>query len=74
MTARADLIRKHIPSITETIENEEYGLARRHDPEAFDMDGDYIGSMRECHCHVIVDGYYEYVDHLIDELEKAGLA
>jgi len=69
----AELIRLHIPSITEQIENEEYGVAREQDPEAFDLDGDYIGPMRECRCGVIVEGYYEYTDHLIDVFEKAGL-
>lgn len=62
-----DLIKQHIPSITDRIED--LALAQERDPEAFDGDGDYVGSLRECHCGVIVEGYYEYVDHLLEVLQ-----
>lgn len=64
MTKRSDFIRQHMPSITERVEE----LALERDPEAFDLDGDYVGSIRECHCGLIVEGYYEYADHLIEVL------
>jgi hypothetical protein len=53
------IIRSHIPSITARIEEAEI------DSPAWDFDGEYIGDRRECACGVPLDGFYEYVDHLI---------
>ena len=52
-----EIIKAHIPSITPRIEREyDYPL---------DTDGEYIGDVRECACGVILDGFYEYVEHLL---------
>jgi hypothetical protein len=55
----AQIIRDHTPSITSKIER----IAL--DSPAWDTDGEYIGDLRECACGEMIDGFYEYIEHLI---------
>lgn len=59
------VIRAHVPSITRAIEEEE--------DWPLDLDGEYIGDKRECRCGLRLDGFYEYVDHLIELLGGQGI-
>ena len=54
----ARIIRDHTPSITDAMDR---------DPDLFPKDdiGDYCGDERECACGEHIDGFYEYIEHLI---------
>ena len=76
MTARANLIRQHIPSITDENEAElielipgllTYDKLGTPDTDIADM------AIRTCACGTRIDGFYEYVDHITAKLEEAGL-
>ena len=60
------VINAHIPSVTQDMDDGELepwiGLEPR------DELGDYIGDMRVCHCGLVIDGYYDYVEHLKEML------
>ena len=71
MTRRAELIRQHTPSLTAKAEaaidevllktSSEYGV-------------DYADvAIRECPCGLMIDGFYEFTDHIQKVLEEAGL-
>ena len=60
MSAAGDIVRAHIPSITRAVESR----AVVEDADAWDMDGTYVGPMRDCACGRPVDGFYAYADHL----------
>lgn len=64
--AALDVIRRHIPSITDAMDEGEeepwIDLWPRDDM------GDYVGDKRVCHCGLVLDGYYEYIDHLAELL------
>jgi hypothetical protein len=65
----AAIVRAHIPSITARVEELASASNGRYwDPAPWDDDGDYCGSLRECPCGVILDGFYAYADHLADVL------
>jgi hypothetical protein len=86
MTASADtpaerarvlaILAAHTPSITDR--------AEEADPDRYEATkldrygfGEYIGMYRECRCRVIIEGYYEFVDHLrelIEAKDEAGKA
>jgi hypothetical protein len=72
LTDPVAIIKAHIPSITDRIEgyideddNRVEGLA---EGGPYDEIGDYVGDMRECACGEIVNGFYEYVEHLKEVL------
>jgi hypothetical protein len=58
------ILKAHYASVTARIE-------REHD-YPLDSDGEYVGDVRECACGLIVDGFYEYTDHLITLFEEAS--
>lgn len=62
----AATIKAHIPSITEEMDAGE-GKWGTEDTFLYprDDEGNYIGDKRVCACGVELDGFYEYVDHLI---------
>ena len=60
MTAAGDIVRAHIPNVTRAVESR----AVKEDPYAWDPDGDYVGSMRQCPCGRVLDGVYAYAAHL----------
>jgi hypothetical protein len=63
----------HIPSITPAIEDEL--AARVSNASLFTADETDIAdcALRVCGCGVMVDGFYEYLSHLKEEMRKAGL-
>ena len=52
------VLRDHIPSITDEIEEELIALQLDTDSDVSDL------ALRVCHCGERVDGFYEYVSHL----------
>lgn len=61
MTA-VEIVKAHIPSIGD--EDEQDIIANLFDDDVANL------ALRTCHCGLRVDGFYEYVGHLIEELEK----
>ncbi len=57
------ILKAHYASVTDRIEE----LDSPRDDE-----GEYVGDVRECACGLIVDGFYEYTDHLITLFEEAS--
>ena len=55
------IIKAHIPSITAEMDEDD-------DLWPKDEMGDYCGDNRVCHCGLKLEGYYDYVDHLITML------
>lgn len=67
----SSVIDEHIPSLTE--EDEEVIETVIGDGVVATADlGDL--AVRTCACGVAIDGFYEYVNHLKDELRKAGFS
>jgi hypothetical protein len=65
------VIRAHIPSITDDMDEGEEEPWTDLWPR--DDMGDYVGDKRVCHCGLVLDGYYEYVEHLIEMLGGKGM-
>jgi len=64
------VIDQHIPSLTDEDEFEMMEIVGHW----FDSeDGVEDLARRTCHCGVKIDGYYAYIDHLKEELKKAGI-
>ena len=61
------IIKAHIPSITQDMDDGV--LEPWTDLYPRDELGDYVGDKRVCHCGLVLDGYYEYVDHLKEMLK-----
>jgi hypothetical protein len=61
-----ETIKAHIPSLSDYDESEL--IDRAH---SFDSEGDDVANLalRTCACGVRIDGFYEYVDHLISLLK-----
>jgi hypothetical protein len=59
------ILDQHIPSITDEMDA---GEGEWEDLWPRDEMGDYIGDKRVCRCGVVLDGFYEYVDHLKEVL------
>lgn len=57
------ILRTHTPSVTDEMDR---------DPDLWPKDdiGDYVGDQRVCACGEWIDGYYSYVEHLIEEFRK----
>ena len=64
MTKRADIIRAHIPSLTDEDEALIYELVTSLDEDV--TAADY--ALRTCRCGKRIDGFYQYTDHLIEVL------
>jgi hypothetical protein len=62
------IIEKHIPSITNAIEEEEVDSPLWEVTNELYMILGYAGPKRECSCGQRLDGFYEYVDHLKEML------
>lgn len=58
------IIRDHIPSLTDEDAETIYRISFTEDTDAADL------ALRTCACGKRIDGFYEYVDHLIDEMHK----
>ena len=67
LTDPIEVIKAHIPSITQDMDDGE--LEPWTDLYPRDELGDYVGDKRVCHCGLVLDGYYEYVDHLKEMLK-----
>lgn len=71
-TQRGVLLRQHIPSLSDENDAEIDELRFGVDSDGFPHDNADL-AIRTCHCGKRIDGFYEYVDHLEDVLEEAGL-
>jgi hypothetical protein len=63
-----EIIRDHIPSLTDEDEEEILNLATNvigtDELDVADL------AIRTCHCGKRIDGFYEYADHLIEVMSK----
>ena len=60
------IIREHVPSISD---QDEKVMNSRFD--RWDQNEDWADyALRTCSCGVRIDGFYEYVDHLIEMVHK----
>jgi hypothetical protein len=59
------VIKDHIPSLSDEDEDLIYERVTRWDEDV--TAADY--ALRTCHCGKQIDGFYEYVDHLMDLLK-----
>ena len=75
MTFATQIIDQHIPSLTDEDESTIIGLASDMGPFGL-ADGPAAADLaiRTCHCGVKIDGFYEYVDHLKEMIEKEANA
>lgn len=70
--AAVGIIQQHIPSLTDMAE---IVIDGRYEDQNNDMENPWDWAefaFRVCHCGLPIDGYYEYVDHLIAVLKRGG--
>lgn len=70
--AVVEVIDAHTPSLSDEDDAAiwaiiERGMGGYHENDVADL------AIRTCMCGVRIDGFYEYIDHLKDELRKAGV-
>lgn len=65
-----EVVSAHIPTLTREDEREIIALGAPGPIETARDPANY--AIRTCLCGQRIDGFYEYVDHLRDELRKAG--
>lgn len=68
--AAITIIQEHIPSLTDTAETM---IESRYEDQNEDMENPWDWAdfaYRQCSCGIYVDGFYEYVDHLVAVLRE----